>query len=269
MTSRKPIEEDASFMSRHKRFMLSQPKSWNLQVRAVANVLFCHAHDNGSGIYVGIERIIDMTGLSRSGVMRALRCLNECGVLSFDGVHTHANGVQTTQRKLHLARMTQITEHEKTGGATSDTSATEAYLDGATGERQVMPPVAHKPKEYNREKEPRDITPIVPKPPKTKIPDWIPIEAWNGFLEMRASIKKPLKTDRAVTLVVNKLDQLRQQGQNPGDVLDQSTSNSWQGVFAIKADFNRGSTSSRPRTAADRSDEHAAYMLEKYAGQQQ
>lgn len=64
------------------------------------------------------------------------------------------------------------------------------------------------------------------------LPEWLPSEAWAGYVEMRKKIKKPM-TDRAVTLAINTLDKLRQQGQDIAAVLDQSTLNSWQGLFAV------------------------------------
>lgn len=64
------------------------------------------------------------------------------------------------------------------------------------------------------------------------IPDWMPAEAWQGYLDMRKKIRKPM-TARAEQLAINTLDKLRQQGQDAGAVLDQSTMNSWQGLFAV------------------------------------
>ena len=69
----------------------------------------------------------------------------------------------------------------------------------------------------------------------TALPDWIPAEAWAGYVEMRKKIKKPM-TDRAVTLAINTLDKLRAEGNDPGAVLDQSTLNAWQGVFAVRVE---------------------------------
>lgn len=66
----------------------------------------------------------------------------------------------------------------------------------------------------------------------TALPDWLPADAWAGYLEMRKKIRKPM-TDRAVQLAINTLDKLRGEGQDVGAVLDQSTMNSWQGLFAI------------------------------------
>lgn len=65
------------------------------------------------------------------------------------------------------------------------------------------------------------------------LPDWMPLEAWEGFVEMRTKIKKPLKTDRAVKLAIGTLEKLRAEGQDVAAVLDQSTMNSWLGLFPI------------------------------------
>lgn len=70
----------------------------------------------------------------------------------------------------------------------------------------------------------------------TTLPDWIPADAWAGYVEMRVTIKKPLKTERAINLAINTLDRLRADGNDPAAVLDQSTLNSWQGLFAVRVE---------------------------------
>ena len=53
------------------------------------------------------------------------------------------------------------------------------------------------------------------------------------FLKMRKSIKKPM-TDRAMTLLINKLDKLGSNDNEKIEILNQSIFNSWQGVFELK-----------------------------------
>lgn len=65
------------------------------------------------------------------------------------------------------------------------------------------------------------------------LPAWIDIEAWQGWLEMRKSIKKPL-TARAKKMAIHKLELLLQIGQDPTKVLDQSTFHNWIGLFPLK-----------------------------------
>lgn len=66
-----------------------------------------------------------------------------------------------------------------------------------------------------------------------KLPKFILQECWDGFVEMRYSIKRPL-TERACTLLINKLRQIDESLAN--EILDQSTMNCWQGVFPLKED---------------------------------
>jgi uncharacterized protein YdaU (DUF1376 family) len=68
---------------------------------------------------------------------------------------------------------------------------------------------------------------------KERLPDWIPPEQWDGYVAMRKKIRAPL-SDRAITLTIAKLKRLKDEGNDPGAVLDQSTENSWRGVFELR-----------------------------------
>lgn len=61
-------------------------------------------------------------------------------------------------------------------------------------------------------------------------PEWVPDIAWQGFVEMRKRIKKPL-TDYAAWLVVKELVKLVRAGEDVEAVLNQSSRNSWQDVY--------------------------------------
>lgn len=66
------------------------------------------------------------------------------------------------------------------------------------------------------------------------LPAWVNPEAWNGYSEMRRR-KRAHMTERAKTLVIKELEQLKLQGHDPNAVLDQSTKNGWTGVFELKS----------------------------------
>lgn len=82
-------------------------------------------------------------------------------------------------------------------------------------------------------------------PKSGEIPSWVPAEQWQAFVKMRKTIRKPL-TDHAVSLAIKKLGRLASEGHDPGDVLDQSTMNSWQDLFPI-----RGQSTHPPPTNPD------------------
>ena len=66
------------------------------------------------------------------------------------------------------------------------------------------------------------------------IPQWIPLEQWRGFLEMRKRIHNAPFTERAQKLAIAELSKLVGQGQDAAKVIDQSTLNGWRGFFPVK-----------------------------------
>lgn len=73
------------------------------------------------------------------------------------------------------------------------------------------------------------------------LPSWMPLAAWDAYVEMRKKIRRPM-TERAKELAVLRLDKLRQAGHDPEAVLDQSVFNSWQGLFPLHAEVVQAGT---------------------------
>jgi hypothetical protein len=115
---------------------------------------------------------------------------------------------------------------------TSDTPAIQR--------RSPLQPTADEPS-LNRQEpssKARRVRSAVSKSASPDLPDWIPPDTWNDFVEMRKSIKKPM-THAAVRLMVKKLDKLRTEGHEARAVLEQSIASCWQGLFPVKADDPR------------------------------
>ena len=81
----------------------------------------------------------------------------------------------------------------------------------------------HKRKSFTKER----------KKEKMSIPEWISRQSLDAFIEMRNKIKKPL-TDRAIDLLIKKLEGFKNRGYDANEIMDTSTFNSWQGVFQPK-----------------------------------
>lgn len=71
-----------------------------------------------------------------------------------------------------------------------------------------------------------------PKPP-AQLPEWMPGDTWEAFVRSRKALKKPM-TDDAQRLALMKLDRMRQQGQDPVEVVNQSVVQGWIGLFDVK-----------------------------------
>jgi phage replication O-like protein O len=71
-----------------------------------------------------------------------------------------------------------------------------------------------------------------------EIPSWLNKEIWNNFIEHRKALKKPM-TPQAIKLAFKKLEEFKNQGYNPEDVINQSILNGWQGLFEPKRRVNK------------------------------
>ena len=69
------------------------------------------------------------------------------------------------------------------------------------------------------------------------LPDWLPKEGWKDFLEVRKK-KNKVPTNKAIQMLIVKLDYLRKKGHDPASVINQSILNSWSGFFEIKGNYN-------------------------------
>jgi hypothetical protein len=72
---------------------------------------------------------------------------------------------------------------------------------------------------------------------EANLPSWIKKETWDAFLEMRRKIKK-IPTEHAKKLLIKELEKLKNSGNEPNAVLNQSIMRNYTGVFPL--DENRG-----------------------------
>lgn len=77
--------------------------------------------------------------------------------------------------------------------------------------------------------------------PPVALPDWVPRDPWNAFVEMRRSGRDKF-AEYAQRLAISKLDSLRAAGHDPGAVLEQSVFRGWSGLYPVKPDGSQRPT---------------------------
>ena len=65
------------------------------------------------------------------------------------------------------------------------------------------------------------------------LPDWLPKDLWNDFIEHRKKLRKPM-TDKAEELLLKKVAWLKDKGHNPKHVLMTAIERGWLSVFEPK-----------------------------------
>ncbi|MHB1285524.1 MAG: helix-turn-helix domain-containing protein [Leptospirales bacterium] len=102
------------------------------------------------------------------------------------------------------------------------------------------------------------------------LPDWLDPKDWNDFLSFRREIKAPMNAVAQRRAIIQ-LEQLRNEGQDPSQVINQSIVNGWRGLFSVKDRFHR--RDSPPKTfeqiKAERTHAAAKRVLDEIYGPQE
>ena len=82
------------------------------------------------------------------------------------------------------------------------------------------------------------------KPVSLELPEWLNKTDWNDFVEMRKKLKKPM-TDRAVKLMLSKLETMKNKGIDTSEVLQKSILANWSDVYEPKVQTQQNSMGRR------------------------
>lgn len=192
-----------------------------------------HANKFGYGAYPSLATIASESKITRETVPSCVRELERIGEVTVRrGAGPHGCNLYS------LTKMCEQKEHpeldldldiEVVSADYSQSYLTEGGVrfDGKRGKRPLPEPSL-----------------TVKEEPTTKavaaLPEWVPLEAWEAFGEMRRRVRKPL-TAKAVELAIKRLEELKQRGYPPQSVLEASTLNCWQGLFPPrKEELKRG-----------------------------
>lgn len=85
------------------------------------------------------------------------------------------------------------------------------------------------------------------------MPEWINKETWDSFLEMRKK-QKAVPTLHAIDLLFRELTKLKDNGNDPNEVLNQSIMNNWKGVFPLKNNGGSSNGTNKERLGKVRSE---------------
>jgi Helix-turn-helix domain len=174
-----------------------------------------HAKEDGSGAWPSVPTIAAKSRISERTVQRTLgRLARSKELLIETGQGPHGSN-------LYTVKMTgvKVTGDILTPVPSNDTRVVTNRAQG--GDIAVSPKPSLKQPSINHHNH-------------IDVPNWIPLLPWQGFVQMRKQMPRVPFTDRAQRLAISDLEKLRNEGNDPAAVLDQSTKNGWRGLFAIK-----------------------------------
>ncbi|MFB3924186.1 MAG: helix-turn-helix domain-containing protein [Terriglobia bacterium] len=225
---------------------------------AIAN----DADSEGQNAWPSIERIARHAHVTTRRVKDVLPELERLGELVIErgkgpcGTHLYTLPKVSAGRRRRGENFSPPTSPKlpSQGGENLSPQGVKNSPDGGekSGEKGVK--TFHPTQEQTQKRDPELLppTPLVAVASELEniLPDWIPRTAWRRFAEMRQRIGKPLN-DTTRVLAVQELARLLDRGQNPELVLNQSTLNSWAGLFEVRNGTGYSPSADRQRRSLD------------------
>lgn len=149
----------------------------------------------------------------------------------------------------HLAKLEDAGFIKREHRFRKDGTKTSDFITLNLDHRHVVPPA---PNDHHH----RHVVPVNSKKNSKYIktlvtPARIEPETWVAFMEMRDK-KKAVNSDKAIALLIAKLEVLCQSGDDPNKIIEQSIENSWKGLFQLKKErvFSNDRNADRANTIA-------------------
>jgi len=163
-----------------------------------------------------MNRLADLTGYDRRTVRRAIKKLDEIGLISVE----HRPGLSD---KFTLKLSTTRVRESRGSESHSGQSAPGGEVRESWEAGQSAPRTVKNRKGTGREEERKVL----------ELPEWMPKTLWGDFVEHRRKAKASM-TDIAQQRVLKKLAAMRKEGQDIEAVVEQSIINGWTGLFPVK-----------------------------------
>lgn len=217
--------------------------AWQQQIKpATAKLVLLSLADRAGEAHEchpSIRRLQFDTSLDRETIMRAITTLEAAGILRVIRKHGAGSSYQLlgVQDRDQSAKPYQSANADQSGNADRHQSANADSNQSANADSEptsepisepYTPPTPPKP-----QKQPKAAK---PKPEGITLPDWLLETDWQAFLAHRKASKAAM-TAIAQSRAIAELERLRNAGNDPAEVINQSIINGWKGLFPIKSGY--------------------------------
>ena len=186
-----------------------------------------------------VAHLSEATGQDRKTVIENIKRLIAMGHIHDTGSRKGATG-QVPIYQLNSSKIGTVEDSQNRNSSENGTvpefpiNSTEIPYKESRFSLVTVPKTGHGTQKNHKEK-------IDTSKPKGQLnvtlPDWLPADTWQNWVEYRKGIKAALSPHSA-KLCIAKLGLLREQGSDPCEVINNSImSGKWTGLFAVKDGF--------------------------------
>jgi hypothetical protein len=212
--------------------------------KAVLWALADQADDDGEA-WPSMAALVEATCLSERTVQGAIAALRATGIISITpGGGRH----RTTLYRLSMAETPQAVRGKRPTETPQETRETPQHMRDTPQQVRETPQELHpnpqEPPRTLKNPQPRERLPAV----AIDLPAWLPADAWASWCHHRRGKRW---TPEAAALSIRNLGKLREAGDEPRAVIEQSIANGWTGLFPLK---------NRSASAAPKRESNLAWM---------
>ncbi len=195
--------------------------------------LYCYIISLPPGWEFYKEQLSSRTGIGRDKINKLFKILEACRLLKIEQKRNTNGHFSHIDVRVDDGTSFKYNDLEKTESPFTDlpltvnqllvNSSYKRNIDKTNTDTKeiVIPPL----EKYARK------DPVKEKP--IELPAWLPRESWEEFKQNRKDIKKPL-TALGERKALKRLQTLKDQGQNPIEVLEMAIIGNWSGLFEVK-----------------------------------
>ena len=195
----------------------------------------CH-NDSNNRCYPSISYISNNTGLNKKTIISSLEILEKSSII----YASKMNG-KSTCYEFNFSYPLESETSTKNGTGTKINTGTK---NGTAPVPNSVPEPKKNLKDNLKEK-------IYGQHGlKIALPEWLPNDSWNDFVEDRKTRKKKL-TQKAAELAINKLGKLREEGNDPVAVINQTIERAYAGLFPVNGGTTHAKSSNDTRKISE------------------
>lgn len=216
--------------------------------------LMDHYYSTESPLPISLDSLYRICGAIEKKEREAVEFVIRTFFFEIDGMYHHDRIDQEVG--IAQVKIEKLRENGKLGGLKSGAKRSSKKEANASAEGEAKTNISQKSKVKSQLEGLKNII----------LPEWLPEDSWNSWIEYRESIKAKL-TVRAAELCIAKLTSLHEQGQDASEVIEQSImSGKWTGLFPVKKDKVHASGNGSMSAAGQRTWENGQAWLESGNG---
>lgn len=193
-----------------------------------------HCNDQGRSCFPSIAEVASKVRRSERTVSRSIAQLEIDGWITVDRGTGKGNTSQYVLNISLLKERQAVSLTKEKEGQTVQQRVTATTAKGDSDDNPPHPLIGITIKEPSKEPSSAKGQDFALTPPnESDLPQWIPLEAWNGWLEIRKKKKSPVE-GRSKTIALNKLEKWYRQNYDLEVILDAATLGNWQGLYLPK-----------------------------------